>query len=229
MVVVRYFPLNALPPSLIPPKGCRIIFPIIPSRIGATGATGVTGATGATGVTGTTGATGATGMKGATGATGAIGATGETGVTGATGATGVTGTTGATGATGIFQQFQVSENNPNTSGSSAIAITSVATTLKTITMTGVNAGSRIWLTGIVGWQDASGSSVLQLQVLRGATIIFSIDEHGTGNNRFSTTSVNHVDLTPGTGSVSYSLEALTTTGTATAVGAITLTGAVIQP
>ncbi|WP_240463817.1 hypothetical protein [Paenibacillus apiarius] len=157
--------------------------------------------------------------------TGATGATGTTGVTGVTGATGVT---GVTGATGIFQQFQVSENNPNTSGSSAIAISSVATTLKTITMTGVPTGSRIWLTGIVGWQDTAGNSILQLQILRGAIVIFSINEHGIGN-RFGSTSINHVDLTPGTGSVVYSLSALTTVGTASAVGAITLTGAIIQP
>lgn len=202
---------------------------------GTTGVTGVTGAMGTTGTTGSSGVTGATGSSGVTGstgstgigATGATGATGVTGATGNTGATGVTGITGATGATGIFQQFQVSENNPNTSGSSAIAITSVATTLKIITMTGVNAGSRIWLTGIVGWQDAAGNSILQLQVLRGTTVIFSINEQGTGNGRFSSTAINHVDTSPGTGSVTYSLAALTTTGSVNVVGPITLTGAMI--
>lgn len=177
-----------------------IIRPLLPR--GATGATGVTGATGATGVTGAIGATGATGV------TGAIGATGATGVTGAIGAT------GATGATSPFQKFQESENTPNTTGSSAIPLSTVATTLKTITITGVPVGSRIWLTGIVGWESTAGTTSLQLQVLRGATIIFSINQHAAGNNTFGATSVDHVDLTPGTGNITYSLDALTSVGTA---------------
>nr|WP_240416152.1 hypothetical protein [Paenibacillus periandrae] len=87
----------------------------------------------------------------------------------------------------------------------------------------------MWLTGLVGWQDTAGNTIVQLQILRGATVIFSINQHGTGNNTFAATSVNHVDLTPGTGNVTYSLDGLTTIGTANAVGAITFTGALIQP
>ncbi|MEC0093165.1 collagen-like protein, partial [Paenibacillus macquariensis] len=168
----------------------------------------------------------ATGVTGVTGVTGATGVTGGTGVTGATGATGVT---GATGPKGSFQQFQVSENTPNTTGSSAIPLSAVATTLKTITITGVPAGSSIWLTGIVGWQSTAGTTAIQLQVLRGATIIFSINQHAAGNNTFVATSVDHVDLTPGTGNVTYSLVALTIVGTGNAIGAITFIGALIEP
>ncbi|MEB9897278.1 collagen-like protein, partial [Bacillus cereus] len=145
------------------------------------------------------------------------------------GATGATGVTGATGATSPFQQFQASVNTPNTTGSSAIPLSTVATTLKTITITGVPLGSRIWLTGIVGWESTTGTTVLQLQVLRGATIIFSLNHHAVGNNTFAATSVVHVDLTPGTGNITYSLVAITTVGTADAIGAITFTGALIQP
>jgi hypothetical protein len=187
---------------------------------------GIRGATGATGATGVTGVTGPTGETGTTGVTGVTGATGVTGVTGVKGSTGVTGVTGATGA---FQQFQVSENTPNTTGSSAIPIVDAATTIKTITITGVPAGSSIWLTGIVGWEATAGNTAIQLQILRGATIIFSINEHAAGNNTFASSSVDHVDLTPGTGNVTYSLTALTVVGTANAIGAITLTGALIQP
>ncbi|MDY8049460.1 collagen-like protein, partial [Paenibacillus polymyxa] len=196
---------------------------------GVTGATGATGVTGATGATGATGVTGAAGATGATGVTGAAGATGATGVAGVTGETGATGSTGVTGATGSFQQFQVSENTPNTAGSSAIPITSVATTLKTITIIGVPTGSRVWLTGIVGWESTAGNTSLQLQILRGTTTIFSINQHTVAVSTFGATSVNHVDLTPGTGNVSYSLAALTNVGTANAIGAITFTGALIQP
>ncbi|MNT29172.1 hypothetical protein D3C72_1649020 [compost metagenome] len=135
--------------------------------------------------------------------------------------------TGATGPTGSFQQFQVSENSPNTTGSSAIALGATATTLKTITITGVPAGSRIWLTGVVGWQSTLGNTAIQLQILRGATIIFSINQHASGNPTFEVTSVDHVDLTPGTGNVTYSLAALTIAGTANVIGAITFTGALI--
>ncbi|MFE1626460.1 hypothetical protein ACFLFF_06885 [Brevibacillus reuszeri] len=135
--------------------------------------------------------------------------------------------TGATGPRGAIQQFQVSENSPNISGSSSIPLTSVATTLKTITLTGVTAGEIVWLTGIVGWESTDGTTAVQLQILRGATIIFSINQHAAGNNTFCTTSVDHVDLTPGTGNVTYSLIALTTVGTANAIGAITFTGALL--
>ncbi|MGS5019837.1 hypothetical protein [Paenibacillus sp. JJ1683] len=76
------------------------------------------------------------------------------------GAAGATGVTRAIGAIGSFQQFQVSENTPNTTGSSAIPITSVATTLKTITIIGVSTGSRVWLTGIVGWEATTGNTSL---------------------------------------------------------------------
>ncbi|WCF10991.1 hypothetical protein NDS46_14565 [Paenibacillus thiaminolyticus] len=141
----------------------------------------------------------------------------------------MTGATGATGTTSPFQQFQVSENTPNTTGSSAIPLSAVATTLQTITITGVPAESRIWLTGIVGWEATAGSTALQLQVLRGATIIFSINQHAAANNTFGATSVDHVDLTPGTGNITYTLVALTPVGTANAIGAITFTGALIQP
>ena len=129
---------------------------------------------------------------------------------GPTGATGSTGSTGATGITGA-------------TGSSANLITAVSSTLKTITITGVTAGNRIWLTEIVGWQDTSRNTLIQFQILRGATIIFSINTHGAVNGRFLTTSVNHVDLTPGTGNVTYSLNALAVAGTATAVGGFTFT------
>ncbi|GIO99496.1 hypothetical protein J14TS5_45820 [Paenibacillus lautus] len=71
--------------------------------------------------------------------------------------------------------------------------------------------------------------MLQLQILRGATIVFSINQHAVGNSTFEATSVDHVDLTPGTGNVAYSLAALTTVGTANAIGAITFIGALIQP
>ncbi|WP_216713099.1 hypothetical protein [Paenibacillus ehimensis] len=141
--------------------------------------------------------------------------------------TGPTGGTGATGAAGIFQQFQVSENTPNTTGSSAIPITAVAITLKTITITGVSAGNSVWLTGIVGWESTTGTTVIQLQIFRGATVIFSIKQHAAGNNTFEASSVDHVDQTPGTGSVTYSLAALTVVGSANAIGAITFTGALI--
>ncbi|MFB9330813.1 hypothetical protein ACFFSY_33145 [Paenibacillus aurantiacus] len=199
---------------------------------GVTGATGPTGATGATGPTGVTGATGPTGVTGATGPTGVTGATGPTGVTGATGPTGVTGATGPTGATGangIFQQFQDSENSPNTSGSSAIPIVAATTVLKTITMTSVPAGSRIWLTGIVGWQSTAGTTSVQLQIVRGATVIFSINKHASANGNFDIISANHVDLTPGTGNVTYTLNIQALTGSGNAIGGITFTGALIQP
>ncbi|WP_236575594.1 hypothetical protein [Paenibacillus sp. USDA918EY] len=141
----------------------------------------------------------------------------------------MTGATGATGATGVFEQFQVSENSPNTSGSSAVSITATPVTLKTITITGVPTGSRVWLTGVVGWQATLGSSAIQLQILRGATLIFSINAHAAGNNAFATTSVNHVDITPGTGNVTYSLDALAVEGSAMAIGGITFTGSLINP
>ncbi|MFB5761484.1 NTTRR-F1 domain [Paenibacillus medicaginis] len=91
---------------------------------------------------------------------------GATGATG-TGSTGATGATGVTGPIGLFSQFQVSENAPNTTGSSAIPVGAAPITLKTITITGVPAGGRIWLTGIVGWESIVGDTIFQLQVLRG--------------------------------------------------------------
>lgn len=186
---------------------------------------GNTGATGITGVTGSTGATGATGSTGTTGATGA------TGITEATGSTGATGITGATGSNGNIQQFEVSENNPNTSGSSSIPLSATVTTLKTITITGIPASSRVWLTGIVGWQNVANSHpAVQFQILRGATVIFDINDQRFGDNGLGATSLNHVDLTPGTGNVSYSLTALITNGgSANVIGPITLTGALLQP
>ncbi|MEC0141356.1 hypothetical protein P4H94_31415 [Paenibacillus macerans] len=99
--------------------------------------------------------------------------------------------------------------------------------MKTITITGVTAGSSVWLTGIVGWESTAGTTAIQLQILRGATIIFSINQHAAANNTFEATSVDHVDLTPGTGNITYSLVALTVVGTANAIGAITFTGALI--
>ncbi|MDQ0655989.1 hypothetical protein [Paenibacillus sp. W2I17] len=83
--------------------------------------------------------------------------------------------------------------------------------------------------GIVGWQATAGSTTLQFQIRRGATIIFSINQNAVANNAFGATSVNHVDVTPGTGNITYTLVALTTSGGANAIGAITFTGALIQP
>ncbi|TPG77044.1 collagen-like protein, partial [Brevibacillus laterosporus] len=183
---------------------------------------------GATGITGVTGATGATGATGITGATGATGATGIAGATGATGATGITGATGATGTSGGFLNFQVSENTPNTSGSSAIALTTIPITLHTITITGSSVSNRVWLTGVIGWQSETSNPSVQFQVLRGSTVIFSTMDQRSGANSFGTTSINHVDLTPGTGNVTYSLTALIVGGgTATVIGGITFTGALL--
>jgi D-arabinose 1-dehydrogenase-like Zn-dependent alcohol dehydrogenase len=120
-------------------------------------------------------------------------------------------------------------NTPNTSGSSAILLTAAPTTLKTITVTSIPAGSRVWLTGIVGWEATAGTSSIQLQILRGATVIFSTNAHAAANSAFATTNVNHVDTTPGTGSVTYSLIAVMLVGTGTAVGGITFTGSLINP
>ncbi|MGG3126006.1 collagen-like protein, partial [Brevibacillus laterosporus] len=154
--------------------------------------------------------------------------TGNTGATGPTGSTGNTGATGPTGSTGSFLNFQVSENAPNTSGSSTIVISTTQTILKTITVTGSTATSRIWLTGIIGWQNGSGNPVVEFQVLQGTTVIFSINDQKTGTNAFGSTSINHVDLAPGVGNVTYTLVAQTVgSGTVTAVGGITFTGALL--
>ncbi|MED1790990.1 collagen-like protein, partial [Brevibacillus laterosporus] len=142
--------------------------------------------------------------------------------------TGTTGTTGATGATGGFINFQISENTPNTSGSSSIALSSLPDTLKTITITGSTVSSRVWLTGHIGWQSGTGTPSVEFQILRGTTVIFSTLDQKSGSNTFGTTSINHVDLTPGTGAVTYSLTALIVGGgTATVIGGITLTGALL--
>ncbi|WP_068613207.1 hypothetical protein [Paenibacillus tuaregi] len=167
------------------------------------------------------------GPGGVNGVTGASDPPGALDPPGATGATGTAGVTGVTGANGLVQQFQVSENTPNTTGSSAIALNGTATTLKTITITSIPAGGRVWLTGIIGWQNTIGDSSLQFQILRGATIIFSINDGRAGNGTFGSTSIDHVDLTPGTGSVTYSLMGLVTSGSANVVGAVTFTGALL--
>ncbi|MCZ0847609.1 collagen-like protein, partial [Brevibacillus laterosporus] len=180
------------------------------------------------GITGATGNTGATGITGATGNTGATGITGATGNTGATGDTGATGATGSTGSSGTFLNFQVSENIPNTSGSSAIVISSTQTTLKTITVSGSTATNRIWLSGIIGWQNGASNPVIEFQILRGTTVIFSINDQRTGTNAFGSTSINHVDLTPGVGNVTYTLVGqIIGSGTVTAIGGITFTGALL--
>ncbi|WP_405153565.1 hypothetical protein [Paenibacillus sp. FSL K6-0108] len=85
------------------------------------------------------------------------------------------------------------------------------------------------MTGIVGWESTAGTTALQFQIRRGATIIFSINQHAVGNNTFGASSVNHVDVTPGTGNVTNTLAALSTEGSANAIGGITFTGALIQP
>jgi hypothetical protein len=139
-----------------------------------------------------------------------------------------TGPTGATGDKTI--QFQVSENNPNTVGSSAIAVTAAPTTLKTITMTGVPPASRIWLTSTIGWQATSGKPILQFQILRDATLIYSLNEDAGAGNDFSNSSPNHVDLIPGTGNVTYTLTVQNVgTGSATVIGPITFTGQLFNP
>ncbi|MBG9789037.1 collagen like protein [Brevibacillus laterosporus] len=150
------------------------------------------------------------------------------GATGATGATGDTGPTGATGPTGSFSNFQVSENTPNTVGSSSIVLSSIPTTLKTITITGSSASNRIWLNGAIGWQNGPSNPVVQFQILRGTTVIYSTGDQRTGTNTLGTTSISHVDLTPGTGNVTYSLTAhIVGGGTATIIGGITFTGALL--
>jgi hypothetical protein len=106
-------------------------------------------------------------------------------------------------------ETQISVWGKDSTGSPAIPIVAATTTIESITITGVPARSSIWLTGIVGWEAMAGNTAIQLQILRGATIIFSINEHAAGNNTFASSSVDHVDLTPGTGNVTYSLTVLT--------------------
>lgn len=64
--------------------------------------------------------------------------------------------------------------------------------------------------------------------MRGTTVIYSTDDQRTGANSLGTTSISHLDLTPGTGNVTYSITAhIVGGGSATVIGGVTFTGALL--
>jgi len=124
---------------------------------GQTGPTGSQGNTGNTGLTGPTGLQGSTGNTGATGPTGSQGNTGLTGPTGLQGSTGNTGTTGPTGSQGNTGLTGPTGNQGPTGNTGDIY---KSTSLTSITLGVLSAGSGVTLTVPAGLAYSKVQSLL---------------------------------------------------------------------